>query len=72
MVDTIRGLVRPVVTFLSVLAFVGILGYLVVRFPSESMAKDVVASFLVLTALVSGFWFGQRSSSKTDNQPPAS
>ncbi|GAH74087.1 unnamed protein product, partial [marine sediment metagenome] len=55
------GLVRPVVTFLVMLALVGILVYLVVIFGSEEMAKDIVAAFLILVAAISGFWFGSRA-----------
>ena len=61
MVDTIRGLVRPICTFLVMLALVGILVFLVVRFGSAEMAKDIVAAFLILVAVISGFWFGSRA-----------
>ena len=61
MVETIRGLVRPVVTFLVILALVGILAFLVVKFADLEMAKDVVTSFLILVTAVTAFWFGQRT-----------
>jgi len=60
-VDTIRGLVRPICTFLVMLALVGILVFLVVKFGSAEMAKDIVAAFLILVAAISGFWFGSRA-----------
>ncbi|GAH14774.1 unnamed protein product, partial [marine sediment metagenome] len=59
-VETIRGLVRPITTFLVILALVGILVFLVVRFADLEMAKDVVASFLILVTAITAFWFGQR------------
>ena len=65
MVDKIRGLVRPVVTFLVVLALVGILAFLVVKFADLEMAKDVVKSFLILVTAVTAFWFGQRTKPPT-------
>ena len=61
MVETIRGLVRPVVTFLVILALVGVLIYLVVKFADLDMAKDVVTSFLILVTAISAFWFGTRT-----------
>ena len=64
-VETIRGLVRPITTFLVVLALVGILGFLVVKFADAEMAKNVVTSFLILVTAISSFWFGQRA------KPPA-
>lgn len=68
-VETIRGLVRPVVTFLVVLALVGILAFLVIKFADLEMAKDVVMSFLILVTAVTSFWFGQR---QKPGPPPAS
>ncbi len=59
-VDTIRGLVRPICTFLVMLALVGILVFLVVKFGSAEMAETIVAAFLILVAAISGFWFGSR------------
>jgi len=43
------------------LALVGILVFLVVKFGSAEMAKDIVAAFLILVAAISGFWFGSRA-----------
>ena len=64
-IETIRGLVRPIITFLVILALVGILVFLVVKFADLEMAKDVVTSFLILVTAVTAFWFGQRQ------KPPA-
>ena len=61
MIETIRGLVRPIVTFLVILALVGILVFLVVKFADLEMAKDVVSSFLILVTAITAFWFGQRA-----------
>lgn len=61
MIETIRGLVRPITTFLVVLALVGILVFLVVKFADLEMAKDVVTSFLILVTAITAFWFGQRT-----------
>ena len=60
-VETIRGLVRPIVTFLVVLALVAVLVFLVIRFADLEMAKDVVTSFLILVTAISAFWFGTRT-----------
>ena len=60
MVDTIRGLVRPIVTLLVILALVGILVYLVIKFGNLEMAKNVVTSFLILLTAITAFWFGSR------------
>ena len=65
MIETIRGLVRPVVTFLVVLALVGILVFLVVMFADLDMARDVVTSFLILVTAITAFWFGQRQKPPT-------
>lgn len=59
--DIIRGLVRPIITFLVILTLVVIVGFLVVRFGDLDMAKDVVTSFLILVTAVTAFWFGQRT-----------
>ena len=64
-VETIRGLVRPIVTFLVVLALVGILAFLVVKFADLEMAKDVVTSFLILVTAISAFWFASRTKPPT-------
>ena len=61
MIETIRGLVRPITTFLVILALVGILIFLVVKFADQEMAKDVVTSFLILVTAITAFWFGQRT-----------
>lgn len=60
-IETIRGLVRPIVTFLVILALVGILAFLVVKFADLEMAKDVVSSFLILVTAITAFWFGHRT-----------
>lgn len=60
-VETIRGLVRPVVTILVVLALVAILVYLVVKFADLDMAKTFAAAFIGLIGPIIGFWFGQRT-----------
>ena len=60
-INIIRGLVRPIITFLVILALVGILVFLVVKFADLEMAKDVVTSFLILVTAVTAFWFGQRT-----------
>ena len=61
MVETIRGLVRPIITFLVVLVLAGVLVFLVVKFGTLEMAKDVVSSFLILVTAITAFWFGQRA-----------
>lgn len=68
MVDAIKCLVRPIVTYLVILALVGILAFLVVKFADLDMAKDVVTSFLILVTAISSFWFASRARPPT---PPA-
>lgn len=65
-VEIIRGLVRPVVTFLAVLVLAYVVIYLVMKFADLDMARSVVASFLVLVGTIAGFWFGQRSKTTTN------
>lgn len=60
-VDTIRGLVRPVVTLLVILALVVVLVFLVVKFADLDMAKTVLVGFMTLVGAITGFWFGQRT-----------
>jgi hypothetical protein len=62
-IQVIRGLVRPIVTFLVILALAVIVVYLVVKFADLEMAKDVLSAFLVLVASITGYWFGSRKSS---------
>jgi len=69
MIETIRGLVRPVVTFLVILALVAVLVFLVVKFADLEMAKDVVTSFLILVTAITAFWFGQRQKPPTPPTP---
>ena len=69
MIETIRGLVRPITTFLVILALVGILVFLVVKFADLEMAKDVVTSFLILVTAITAFWFGQRLKPPTPPTP---
>ena len=61
MIETIRGLVRPIVTFLVVGTLVGVVVVLIIKFADLEMAKDVVTSFLILVTAVTAFWFGQRT-----------
>ncbi len=60
MVENIRGLVRPIVTFLVILALVVVVCYLVFKFADLVMAKDVIIGFMTLVASIVGFWFGSR------------
>ena len=69
MIEIIRGLVRPVTTFLVILALVGILVFLVVKFADLEMTKDVVTSFLILVTAITAFWFGQRQKPPTPPTP---
>jgi len=71
-VETIRGLVRPIITFLVVLALIAVLGFLVLKFADLDMAKNVVASFLILVTAITAFWFGQRVKPPTPPTPPTS
>lgn len=59
-INLVRGLVRPLVTFLVVLALVLIAVFLVVKFPSATLADRIMEAFLVIVATISGFWFGSR------------
>jgi hypothetical protein len=70
MVEAIKCLVRPVVTYLVILALVGVLVFLVVKFGTLEMAKDVVNSFLILVTAITAFWFGQRTANPP--KPPTS
>jgi len=69
MIDTSRGLVRPVITFLVMLTLVIIVICLVVKYADLEMARNVVASFLILVTAITAFWFGQRVKPPT---PPTS
>ena len=60
-VDTIRGLVRPIITLLVILALVVVLVFLVVKFADLDMAKTVLVGFMTLVGAITGFWFGQRT-----------
>ena len=59
-VETIKGLVRPITTFLVILALVGILVFLVIKFADAEMAKTVIVAFLTLVTAITAFWFGSR------------
>lgn len=59
-VGFIRGLVRPIITFLVIAALVSILVYLVTKFADAEMAKTVVVAFLTLVTAITAFWFGSR------------
>ena len=61
MVNAIKCLVRPVITYLVMLALVVVVIFLVVKFADLEMAKNVVTSFLILVTAISAFWFGQRT-----------
>jgi len=71
-VETIRGLVRPVITFLVMLTLVVIVICLVVKYADLEMARNVVASFLILVTAITAFWFGQRVKPPTPPTPPTS
>lgn len=60
MVETIRGLVRPIVTFLVILALVVIVCFLVFKYANVDMATVIISGFMTLVASVTGFWFGSR------------
>lgn len=61
MIDAIKCLVRPIITYLVMLALVVVVVFLVVKFADLEMAKNVITSFLILVTAISAFWFGQRS-----------
>ncbi len=65
-VELIRGLVRPTVTWLVVLALVFALIYLVIKFADIDMAKTVLVGFMTLVGTIAGFWFASR----TKTTPP--
>jgi len=62
-VEIIRGLVRPIVSLIVVLALVGVVIYLIVKFADLELAKIFAAAFLGLIGPIVGFWFGTRKSS---------
>ena len=59
-VDTVRGLIRPVVTLLLVAALTALTVLLVLRFGSVVMADRMVEAVIGTTGVVVGFWFGSR------------
>lgn len=69
-IDAIKCLVRPIVTYLVILALIAVLVFLVVKFADADMAKTVVTSFLVLVASITGFWFASRARPPTPPTPP--
>ena len=66
-VEAIKCLVRPIITYLIVLALVIVVVFCVVKFADMEMAKVIVHSFLILVTAITSFWFGQRHPS-----PPTS
>ena len=65
LVKVIRGLVRPVITFLVILALVVVVVFLVIKYADAETGKSVVAGFMTLVASIVGFWFGSRKSDGT-------
>lgn len=61
MIETIRGLVRPVVTFLVVITLLAVTFILVLKYADQDIARLVVEAFLILVATVTGYWFGSRT-----------
>ena len=59
-VDTVRGLIRPVVTLLLVGVLAALTVLLVLRFGSATMADRLVEAVIGVTLIVVGFWFGSR------------
>lgn len=59
--ETVRGLVRPIVTFLVFVVLALIVIGLVSQFADADMAKTVVQAFLVLVGTIGGFWFASRN-----------
>jgi hypothetical protein len=64
-VDVIRGLVRPIVTFLVILTLAFIVIWLVIKFADLDMAKIVLAGFMALVGALTGFWFASRQQTPT-------
>lgn len=60
MIEIIRGLVRPIITFLIISSMVVIVCFLAFKFADAEMAKNVISAFLVLVASLASFWFGSR------------
>ena len=60
--DKLRSLVRPVTTWLLVVAAVGLAVLLVLKWSDADMAKQALAAILALTGIAVGFWFGSRKS----------
>lgn len=59
-IDFIRALVRPVVTFVVILALVVVMIILVLKFADLDMARQVITGFMTLVATLTAFWFGSR------------
>jgi hypothetical protein len=59
-IEVVRSLVRPFVTVVATLGLVAVLLFLVIKFGSAEMAKDVLSAFLVLVASITSFWFATR------------
>lgn len=63
MLETIRGLVRPTLTWLGFGVVSGVVGYLSLH--NKTMPPDW---YISMVALMVGYWFGQREASKPNGE----
>ena len=58
--DLIRGLVRPVLTFGFAGTILGLTVYLVLKYASPQIAQKFIEAVIPASTLMIGFWFGQQ------------
>lgn len=65
----IRGLVRPIVTYLVVGTLIAVVLYLVFHFGDQDAVDRVLEAFLILVTAITAFWFASRNQPKPPTPP---
>jgi preprotein translocase subunit SecF len=60
----LRGLVRPSLTWLFAIPFIGVAIYAFVRFGTPEMALGIVTAFVAVVSLIVGVYFQSRNQAK--------
>lgn len=62
--DFLRGSVRPILTYLFSLPFIGLAVYAFIKFGTEELANGIVTGFIGIVGVIAGIYFQSRSAEK--------
>ncbi len=70
-IENLRRSVRPVLTYLFAVPFVGLAVYSFIKYGTEQLAFVIISGFIATTSVITGIYFQSRNQPTPPTTPPS-